>query len=176
MSTYTLAFPSVLRFTPLNVLRTFTLRVHSFLLLFFFLFFISCQPAPNGPVPADETYIYSGSFRAIQEPFISVDGTEYPNLLGESPIQITAEVYNESLVFTIYGRAYGIYEVNFFVNHADCFEYNGSEIVDYAIDDFGNDVVRVVFPEDFWKRCYMDEDLEKVVSFVLKSEEPVFRI
>ena len=143
-------------------------------LLSCFLLLASCQPEPNGPVPSDETYIYSGTFRAIQAPFILVDGTEYPNQIGEAPIQITAELVSDNLVFTIYGRAYGIYEVNFFINHADCFEYNGSEIVDFRVDDFGNEVVTVLFNEDFWKRCYFDEEVEKTVGFVLKAEGRVF--
>jgi len=104
-----------------------------------------------------------------------VDGTEYPNQIGEAPIQITAEVKSDNLVFTIYGKDYGIYDVNFFVNHADCFEFNGSELLDFRVDDFGNEEVRVIFNEDFWKRCYMDDDLEKVVGFVLKAEKPVFK-
>jgi len=143
-------------------------------LLFILLFLASCQPEPRNAVPADETHIYSGTFRAIQEPFILVDGTEYPNQFGEAPIQITAEVQSDNLVFTIYGRDYGIYDVNFFIEHADCFEYNGSELLDFRVDDFGNEEIRVLFNEDFWKKCYMDEDLEKVVSFVLKAEERVF--
>ncbi len=208
------AFPSALRFTPLNVHRTcppvsrfssqnnplglfcsFILRVRSFI-LYFLLLLVSCQPEPRNAVPADETHIYSGTFRAIQAPFILVDGTEYPNQIGEAPIQITAEVKSDNLVFTIYGKDYGIYDVNFFVNHADCFEFNGSELLDFRVDDFGNEEIRVIFNEDFWmnersrrvnvwetfKRvnretggmAYMDDDLEKVVGFVLKSEGVVF--
>lgn len=145
-------------------------------LLLFFLLLLSCQPEPRNAVPADDTYIYSGTFRAIQEPFILVEGTAYPNLIGESPIQITAEVENDNLVFTIYGKDYGIYAVNFFVNHVDCFELNGSEFLDFKVDAFGNEEVRVLFNEDFWKKCYMKKDMEKTVSFVLKSEKPIFRI
>jgi len=104
-----------------------------------------------------------------------VDGTEYPNQIGEAPIQITAEVKSDNLVFTIYGKDYGIYDVNLFVNHADCFELNGSELLDFRVDAFGNEEVRVIFNEDFWKKCYMDDDLEKVVGFVLKSEGVVFK-
>ncbi len=142
--------------------------------LFLFLLLTSCQPEPRNAVPADETYIYSGTFRAIQEPFISVNGESYKNEFGESPIQITAEVKSESLVFTIYGRDYGIYDVNLFINHADCFELNGSEFLDFRTDDFGNEEIRVLFNEDFWKKCYMDEDIEKVVGFVLKAERGIF--
>ncbi len=160
------AIPSALRFTSQNSpLGLFCL---------FILFLASCQPEPRNAVPADETHIYSGTFRAIQDPFIEVAGERYKNEFGEAPIQITAEVQNENLVFTIYGKDYGIYDVNLFVNHADCFEYNGSEIVDFRVDAFGNEEVRVLFNEDFWKKCYMDDDLEKVVGFVLKSERVVF--
>ncbi|MEM1118842.1 MAG: hypothetical protein AAGJ18_00250 [Bacteroidota bacterium] len=80
----------------------------------------------------------------------------------------------DNLIFTIYGKAHCIYEINFFINHADCLDYNGSEIVDYADDDHGNDMVRVVLPEDLWKRCYFDDEVEKVVGFVLKAEGRVF--
>jgi len=102
--------------------------------------------------------------------------------------------------------------VNFFVNHADCFEYNGSELLDERpifaaskinswglfkgenceadgrrVDDFGNEEIRVLFNEDFWRSersrrvnvlwtfkrvnrtadgmAYMDDDLEKEVGF-----------
>ena len=144
------------------------------LLLFLLLLFLSCQPDNNGPVPTDDTYIYSGTFRAIQEPFIQVGDKKYDNDLSNSPLQIVAEVNADNLIFTIYGKSYGIYEVNFFVNHADCFELNGSELVDYEKDEFGNDEIRVIFPEDFWKRCYMDDDIEKEVSFILKSEKWIF--
>ena len=109
------AIPSALRFTSQNSpLGLFCL----FILLLAF-----CQPEPRNAVPADETHIYSGTFRAIQDPFIEVAGERYKNEFGEAPIQITAEVQNENLVFTIY-------DVNLFVNHADCFELNGSEFLD----------------------------------------------
>ncbi|MFK7979548.1 MAG: hypothetical protein AB8G86_06175 [Saprospiraceae bacterium] len=71
-------------------------------LLFVFLLFSSCQPEPRNLVPSDEAHIYSGTFRAIQDPFIEVAGERYKNEFGEAPIQITAEVQNENLVFTIY--------------------------------------------------------------------------
>ena len=160
------AFPSALRFSSKNSpLGLFFL---------FILLLASCQPEPRNAVPADETHIYSGTFRAIQAPFILVDGTEYPNQIGEAPIQITAEVKSDNLVFTIYGKDYEIYDVNLFVNHADCFEFNGSELLDFSVDEGGNEEIRVLFNEDFWKKCYMDNDLEKIVSFVLKSQKPIF--
>lgn len=143
-------------------------------LLLFSLFLASCQPDPRNAVPADETFIYSGTFRAIQDPYIEVDGTEYPNQIGEAPIQITAEVKSDNLVFTIYGRDYGIYDVNLFINHADCFTYNGSEILDFRVDEGGNEEIQVLFNEDFWKRCYFDDEVEKEVSFVLKAERVIF--
>ena len=96
--------------------------------LFVLLFLSSCQPELRNMVPSDETHIYSGTFRAIQEPFIEVAGERYKNEFGEAPIQITAEVKSDNLVYTIYGRDYGIYDVNLFINHADCFEYNLSLI------------------------------------------------
>lgn len=40
--------------------------------------------------------------------------------------------------------------MNLFIHHADCFEYNGSEIVDFSVDDFGNEEIRVLFNKDFW--------------------------
>jgi hypothetical protein len=152
------------------------IRLHPTLFLLLCLSFLfSCRPENNGPVPADEVFIYSGTFKAIQEKYIKVNEETYSNDITSSPIQIIAEVRSDNLMFTIYGYQYGIFEVNFFINHADCLIYNGSELVDYETDAAGNDLIYVVFPEDFWKRCYFDDEVEKEVSFVLKSEKAVFR-
>ena len=145
-----------------------------FFLLFIFLLLASCLPEPNGPVPADETYIYSGTFRAIQDPYIEVLGERYENSFGLSPIQIAAEVRTDILTFTIYGKDYDIFDVNFFINHADCIDFNGSELLIFKEDEAGNEEIEVIFNEDFWKRCYLDDDIEKEVSFIIKSENRIF--
>jgi len=125
-------------------------------------------------VPSDETYIYSGSFRAIQDPYIEVRGERHENSIEDAGIQIAAEIKADNLVFTLYGRDYGMYDINLFINHEDCFELNGSELLDFRVDEFGNEEIIIFFNEDFWKKCYFDDDVEKTVSFILKSESPIF--
>lgn len=126
-------------------------------------------------LPVTDTYIYSGEFMVIDDSYILVGEDKHPNDIGRSPIQFTVDLDNSNLVYTLYGKQYGIYEVDLFVEHIDCLDYNGGEHTEFGIDQSGNDVVRITFIEDYWKKCYLDDDTEKPVSFILKSQRPIFQ-
>jgi len=127
-----------------------------------------------GELPANDTYIYSGEFMVLDESYIKVGEENHPNDIGRCPIQFTVDIDNSNLVYTLYGKGYEIYEVDLFVNHIDCLDYNGLEYTEFGIDRSGNDIVKITFVEDYYKKCYLDDDIEKPVNFIIKSRKEIF--
>ena len=110
----------------------------------------------------------------LDESYIQVGEEKHPNDIGQCPIQFTVNIDNDNLVYTLYGKQYGIYEVDLFINHIDCIEYNNGEFVEYSTDQLGNDIVTITFIEDYYKKCYLDDEVEKAVGFILKSRRAIF--
>jgi len=133
------------------------------------LMLVSCDPdsafineLPAGP------YTYSGEFMILDESYIEVGEDRYENDITLSPIQFTVEIDNNNLVYKLYHQA-EIYEVDLYISHIDCLEYNGLEYV-----EFDRDVITITFIEDYYKKCYLDDDIEKPVSFIIKSRKEIF--
>ena len=121
-------------------------------------------------------YLYSGSIRIMQNPQIVVDGKAYENGLGSGPIQVTVAEHKETdqIQFTIYGKRYSIYDADFWINHPDCMEYNNLEQTIIERDANGNDVVKIFYPDSFWKDCYYEGKEEKSLVFLIKSKQPFY--
>ena len=139
------------------------------------LILVSCKDDFTDPLPVSD-YLYSGSIQIMDNPQIMVNGEAYENSLSTGPLQVTVseDKATDLFLFTIYGRKYGIYEADFWVNEAICLEFNEAEQTILLQDERGNDVIRVLFHEDFWDDCYYENEEERNLSFLIKSRKPFF--
>ena len=145
------------------------------MILFFLLFLGACQD-DFIPHAAPSNFLYSGSIRILQDPQILMDGETYANDLQSGPIQVTVSENKETdqIQFTIYGKQYQIYEADFWIDHEHCIEYNDLEQVLIEQDANGNDVIKIFYPDAFWKACYFEEEEEKSLVFLIKSRKAFF--
>lgn len=142
-------------------------KLYQLLLL---LLLVSCSPdnAYIGEVSGIGDYTYSGEFMILDDSYIQVGEERYMNDITISPIEFTIEISNTNLVYKLYHDA-DIYEVDLYIKHIDCLEYNSLEYVEYE-----RGMVRITFIEDYYKKCYLDDDIEKPVSFIIKSRKEIF--
>jgi len=160
---------------PHNIKITINMLIMKKIGILFCVFFVACQDdfiVPTTP----SNYLYSGTIRVMQNPQIIVDGKAYENSLNSGPLQVTLSENKatEQFKFTVYGKRYNIYEADFWFKEAVCLEFNELEEIIFSRDERGNDVIEVLFHEDFWDDCYYEEEKEKQLEFLIKSRSPFF--
>lgn len=145
------------------------------ILFIFCCFLVACQDDFVAPI-TPSNYLYSGTIRIMQNPQIIVDGKAFDNNLSNGPLQVTLSENKatDQFKFTIYGRQYNIYEADFWFKEAACLEFNELEEIILSQDEKGNDILEVLFHEDFWDDCYYEEEKERSLEFLIKSRRSFF--
>ena len=138
------------------------------------LLFIGCADDFRTAEPkANENFEFNGSFKIFDEPFLRIDDITYENW-ENAPFKIIVEQLPDNLVFRFEFGRINVLDLDVFINVLDCLKYNSTEILILEKDVNSNDVVVLIYNIDFKNKCYLIDDLEKEVSFVLKSQKSIF--
>ena len=123
--------------------------------------------------PPREIHVYSGEFMLLTDRYITINGETFDRGLGDAPLEFTVARSNSLITYTLYGKQYGIHDIDLFGNSGQCVRWNGTESTIYETDKNGNDVVSAIFPEEFYRECHFHEEVEHPVSFIIKSYKPI---
>jgi len=145
-------------------------------LVFILLFLcLACQDDFTEPIEPSN-FLYSGTIQILEDPHILMDGETYPNNLQSGPLQATVSENKETdqIQFTIYGKMYQIYEADFWVEEESCIEFNDLDQVLLERDANGNDIIKIFYPDGFWKDCYYEDEEEKQLVFLIKCRKAFY--
>lgn len=143
-------------------------------LFFTVLMFLGCADDFRTAEPnANGNFEFEGSFKVFDNPFLTVDNVTYENW-ENAPFRVIVEQLDDNIVFRFEFERINVLDLDIFINVVDCLRYNSTEILILEKDVNLNDVAILIFNIDFKNKCYLDDDLEKEISFVLRSEKSLF--